>query len=340
MNETGMSSEEWHRFNEHLKSLITEGKVSIECKGLKQKRLDDFAGYMITSNHDAPLKVDIGDSRVVYFKVSARCRNDISYFNQLREILDHPDAPEVIISYLLNRNLTNWRPRKIPNYLEWCRENGEKPFTNNTLGQKFSDIYIDQIRLQDNGVRVYFFIINHSKIMTRFRELGLGDMEEFSDIPQDDLPKNKTTDIPIFNMSETSPQKIILPQPEKNTPLANTNKDRKADKQDESFQTLFDYMAEDTYAILLESALVTSTSGTSETSESPKSVVDKSKTTKLPDSSKPINKNRMEMDSRMCSWAIEMEDDPKEDMDMTVRERLIGEEIICHRLEDNGITTL
>ena len=34
-----------------------------------------------------------------------------------------------------------------------------------------------------------------------------------------------------------------------------------------------------------------------------------------------------------------MEDDPKEDMDMTVRERLIGEEIICRRLEDKGVTS-
>jgi len=64
-------------------------------------------------------------------------------------------------------------------------------------------------------------------------------MEEFSDIPQDDLPKNETTDIPIFNVPETAlegstiPQKIILPQPEKNMPSPNTKKDKKADKQDE-----------------------------------------------------------------------------------------------------------
>jgi len=111
MNETGMFSGEWHRFNEHLKSLITKGKVSIEHKDLEQKRLDDFAGYMITSNHDAPLKVDIGDSHVVCFEVSACRKNDKSYFDRLGEILDHPDAPGVVMSYL-SRNLTNWRSRK------------------------------------------------------------------------------------------------------------------------------------------------------------------------------------------------------------------------------------
>ena len=53
MNETGMSNGDWHRFNGHFKSLITEGKVSIERKGLKLKQLNDFAEYMVTSNQNA-----------------------------------------------------------------------------------------------------------------------------------------------------------------------------------------------------------------------------------------------------------------------------------------------
>ena len=35
----------------------------------------------------------------------------------------------------------------------------------------------------------------------------------------------------------------------------------------------------------------------------------------------------------MYAWTIEIEDNPKEHMDMTVRERLIGEEIIRRSLE-------
>src|SRR6266542_1753908 len=42
MNETGMSSGDWHRFNGHLKSLIMEGMVTIERKGLESKRIEDF----------------------------------------------------------------------------------------------------------------------------------------------------------------------------------------------------------------------------------------------------------------------------------------------------------
>src|SRR5262249_32821019 len=99
--------------NGHLKSLIIEGKVSIERKGLELKRLNDFAGYMVTSNQDAPLKIDIGDSRIVCFDVSVYCRGNILYFDRLGEILDHPDVPEVVISYLLSRDLSKFKPEKI-----------------------------------------------------------------------------------------------------------------------------------------------------------------------------------------------------------------------------------
>ena len=102
MNETGMSSGEWHKFNGHLKSLITEGKVAIKRKGLETKRLKDFAKYIVTSNQDAPLKIDIGDSHIVCFEVSAHCRGNIPYFDQLGEILDHPDTPEAVITYFFS----------------------------------------------------------------------------------------------------------------------------------------------------------------------------------------------------------------------------------------------
>jgi len=45
----------------------------------------------------------------------------------------------------------------------------------------------------------------------------------------------------------------------------------------------------------------------------------------------------MKTDSRMCRYAKEMQEDSKEHINMTVRERLIGEEIICRSLEKDGI---
>ncbi|PKY59929.1 hypothetical protein RhiirA4_483083 [Rhizophagus irregularis] len=375
MNETGMSSGEWHRFNGHLKSLITEGKVSIERKGLETKRLKDFARYMVISNQDAPIKIDIGDSHVVCFEVSACCRSNIPYFDRLREILDHPDAPGMVMTYLLNLDLSKFSSEKIPNtkmkvetmrnhlpnpiqfiinyislwdvdkiaklsstslyqhYLEWCGENGEKPLTNNILGQKFAQIGIDKVRSRDNGIIVNQYILNRSKIVAKLRESGLGDMEEFSDIPQDDLPENETTDIPIFNVPETIPQKIIPPQPErhnrvadrKNKPSPNTSKDKKASNQDDLTQALFDYVATE--------VPVTSTSGTFEASKT-------SELSNKPETSKPskpiepisnmmkvskpssneILSARAQREERFRKWAIDHGEDPDIFMNITEKD--------------------
>ncbi|PKY59484.1 hypothetical protein RhiirA4_482268 [Rhizophagus irregularis] len=390
MNEAGMASGEWHKANDHLKSLITEDYVLIERKDLESQDCNHYARFMVLSNHDAPIRVEIGNGRIVCLDVSPRCKNNFTYFDQLGEILEHPDTPGSFMSYLLSLNLSEWKPCKIsltkmkietmrdqlPNpirfiidfiadgdsvskqsrtslyqkYLKWCGENGEKPLTSKVAGKKFSDI---------------------------------GDMEEFSDIPQPVLPENEITDILISNVPEIIPPKIIPTLPEKNTPPPSISKNKKADKQDNLIQALFDYITGE--------VPVTSTSGTSKASKT-------SETIKLPDSPKLINevvnmpsketsdkydppepinqissaillvrqqrkdrlrkravelgedpdvfvtitkkdrldsiafRDRIETDSQMCGYAEEVEEDPKEYMDMTIRERLIEEEIICHSL--------
>ena len=62
---------------------------------------------MITSNQDALLKIDIEDTHIVCFNISAYCRNNISYFNWLKKILDYFNALEIVMSYLFNHDLLN-----------------------------------------------------------------------------------------------------------------------------------------------------------------------------------------------------------------------------------------
>ena len=61
-----------------------------------------------------PLKIDIGDSRVVCFNVSTRCRGNTKYFKRLGNILDHSDAPGVVIKYLLSLDISDFDPQEIP----------------------------------------------------------------------------------------------------------------------------------------------------------------------------------------------------------------------------------
>ncbi|RIB08433.1 hypothetical protein C2G38_2211653 [Gigaspora rosea] len=189
MNEMGMASGEWHRFNGHLKSLITERMVAIER-----------------------------DSRIVCFDVSSRCRG---------EILDHPDAPGVVMSYLLNRDLSNWSPGKIPvtkmkidtiltqlptpirfiidHISLWPKERIEKIICGN--------LYQEYVTwCGSNGEKTIFNLINFGKELPL---IGIERKQEFSDVPQGEISTNTSTEIkiPIFDIP-----KIIMPEPEKIKP--------------------------------------------------------------------------------------------------------------------------
>ncbi|RGB22534.1 hypothetical protein C1646_775922 [Rhizophagus diaphanus] len=307
-------SAENHKFNGHLKSFITEGRVAIERKGLKTKRLKDFAKYMVTSNQDAPIKIDIGDSHVVCFDVSSCCRENIKYFKRLGNILNHPDAPGVIMKYLLNLDISDFDPQEIP------------------ATKMKSDIMRDQL---PTPIR---FIINYISPWCEGKEVSKNFLIHLSKIHQPDVSHNETGNIPIFNIPETISQKITLPQPEENLPLRGE-------------------------------APVVLTSGTSEIFKTPEPVIDGSETSKhpesnepicevvntppkeitskLPDSSKPINKvssaillSRAQREERLRKKAVKLDRRRSQRIyGHESMERLIGEEIIHCSLEDEGVTS-
>ncbi|CAG8766970.1 365_t:CDS:10 [Cetraspora pellucida] len=278
----GMASGEWHKANDHLKALITENYVSIERKGLESQDCNHFAGFMILSNHDAPIRVKMRDGRIICLNVSPCYKNNFAYFDQLGGILEHSDTPRSFMSYLLSFNLSGWKLYKVAKlssnilyqeYFDWCGGNGEKLFSNNILD----------------------------------------DIEEFSDTPQPDLPENETTDIPIFNVPEFIPPKIILPQTEKN--LSPSNK--KADKQKNLTQALSELKIDQL-----------------ETSKLPEPIelisgVVPDMPFKETDSFKPINKvssaillSRAQREERLRKRAIKLSEDPDKFMTITEKDRL------------------
>jgi hypothetical protein len=264
--------------------------------------------------------------------------------NPIRFIIDH------IGSWAENSIVKTGRTLLYQKYLEWCGDNGEKPFSNNIFGKKLSEKNIIECKQGrvGGGKREWQYILDRSKIIAKLRESGLGDMEEFSDTPIEDtpqpvLPENETADIPIFNVPEIIPPKIISPFPEKNTPPLSTSKDKKADKQDDLTQSLFDYMAEDTRAP------VASTSGTSETSKTAEPLIDGPETSKHPESDEPICEvvytppketnvkpdspksnevssaillSRAQREERLRKKAVELGEDPDVFMTITEKDRL------------------
>jgi len=110
-----MASGEWHKANNYLKSLIIEPYVTIKCKGLKPKAIKDFAGYIVLSNYDASLRIEMGDGHIICLDVSSRYKGNMEYFKCLGKILDNPNTPDIFMNYLLKHDFSDWILQNIPN---------------------------------------------------------------------------------------------------------------------------------------------------------------------------------------------------------------------------------
>ncbi|GBC44426.2 poxvirus D5 protein [Rhizophagus irregularis DAOM 181602=DAOM 197198] len=127
------------RFN--AASLITEPYISIEEKGIDVKVIDDFAGYMILSNHAMPIRIEMGDERFVALNVSAKYKGNREYFGSLVKVLENPDTASSFMSYLLSRDLTGFNPRSIPD-TQMKRELIEASIPN---PQRFIQYYLEMM---------------------------------------------------------------------------------------------------------------------------------------------------------------------------------------------------
>ncbi|PKB93430.1 hypothetical protein RhiirA5_405004, partial [Rhizophagus irregularis] len=141
LNECDMSGKEWHGANNRLKSLITEPYISIEEKGIDVKVIDDFAGYMILSNHAMPIRIEMGDERFVALNVSAKYKGNREYFGSLVKVLENLDTASSFMSYLLSRDLTGFNPRSIPD-TQMKRELIEASIPN---PQRFIQYYLEMM---------------------------------------------------------------------------------------------------------------------------------------------------------------------------------------------------
>ncbi|CAI2198747.1 6487_t:CDS:1, partial [Funneliformis geosporum] len=48
--------------------------VSIERKGLEFQECGYYSGFMVLSNHDASIRMELGDGRSVCLDVSSQCK--------------------------------------------------------------------------------------------------------------------------------------------------------------------------------------------------------------------------------------------------------------------------
>ncbi|CAG8523896.1 10642_t:CDS:10, partial [Scutellospora calospora] len=299
---------EKHKYNDHLKSLITEDYLTIEYKGLKPKVLKDYSRFMVLSNHNVLLQIEIGDRHVVYFDVSSCCKGNTTYFKNLAKVLEYPNAPSMVMAYLLTLDLSDWNPQNIPSTKIKPEDQVNKPSSN---------------------------------------------IEEFSDSSQSEILVNTSTDIPVFDVS-----KIVIPQPEKNIAKSSTTDHIKkvasssesanisitpeiiyveaVDNKSEIIESVNEEVNSSSN-ILVDDELEISSDLAVNNKLSPKSNLDKFITITNKNRTDSIDYlTRIDVDTNTCLFNIEQGNDSYDFIEMMHRERLIGEEILCYRLEDAG----
>ncbi|CAG8724958.1 19927_t:CDS:2 [Rhizophagus irregularis] len=141
-----------------------------ECDmtGIDVKIIDDFAGYMILSNHAMPIRIEMGDERFVALNVSAKYKNNQEYFSSLVKVLEIQIQPELIKASIPNpqRFIQYYLEMMCPNncdtleipctnfhstYQNWCSEKGEnKTLSDNKFGMEIKQ-FIPKTRPRRSG---------------------------------------------------------------------------------------------------------------------------------------------------------------------------------------------
>jgi len=96
-----------------LKPLITEPTVSANIKYGPQLEIDNYARFLMFSNHTAPLNIEEGDRRYFVFNSKAPPRED-AYYDRLYGYIETPEAMNAIYTLLMKRDLTGFNPFRRP----------------------------------------------------------------------------------------------------------------------------------------------------------------------------------------------------------------------------------
>ena len=96
-----------------LKPLITEPTVSANIKYGPQLEIENYARFLMFSNHTAPLNIEDGDRRYFVFNSKAQPRND-EYYEALHRYVETAAGMNAIYTFLRRRDLSGFNPFRRP----------------------------------------------------------------------------------------------------------------------------------------------------------------------------------------------------------------------------------
>lgn len=97
-----------------MKSLITDDVKQIEKKGMDPYTSIDLSNFIFFSNHETCVPLTSKDRRFFVNKLSSERIGDSEYFDNLLTYTKSQDVADHFFSFLMNRDISNFKPNKIP----------------------------------------------------------------------------------------------------------------------------------------------------------------------------------------------------------------------------------
>ena len=97
-----------------LKSSITAVQVTANPKGVQEITADNFARFLFTTNKPNPVDMSDGERRFVLLPCSNSYKGNYDFWTKVRSVLFTPSAGAEVARFLLNRDITTFQIRKLP----------------------------------------------------------------------------------------------------------------------------------------------------------------------------------------------------------------------------------
>jgi hypothetical protein len=83
-----------------IKGLITDGKLTINNKGMNQYDIQSFHRFIITTNNEDPITTKSDDRRNLVIKSSNELKGNVEYFNKFYEMINDVNVIKTFYEYL------------------------------------------------------------------------------------------------------------------------------------------------------------------------------------------------------------------------------------------------
>ena len=83
-----------------VKNMVTSKLQSQETKGLMPIELNNFCRFILTTNNDIPLPIEVGDRRVVVFTPDNSIKGNREYFKKLQDCCNKRESQKAFYEYL------------------------------------------------------------------------------------------------------------------------------------------------------------------------------------------------------------------------------------------------